>query len=310
MTMFDMTSPIVLSDDAQRSLPDLDRLVGLPLHRKPRILSRWIPALLFGAIALAVGWTVVSAPALSWPVVGEYLFNPRILSGVLLTLVFTVLTFVIGLLLGVILAVMRQAGNPVLAVLVTGYVWLFRGTPLLVQLVFWFNLALLLPFIGIRIPAWGIVIGGETNAIVTPFLAALIGLVLHTAAYMAEVVRGGFLAVPPGQTDAAKALGMTALGAQFRIVIPQAIRVILPPLGNQFIDILKATSIVSVIGGGDLMTQAQQIYGQNYQVIPLLVVASLWYLVLVTAASIGQYFLERSVDRSRRRVVIAKEAAL
>lgn len=223
---------------------------------------------------------------------------------------FTVLTFTIGLLLGVILAVMRQAGNPVLTVIVAGYVWIFRGTPLLVQLVFWFNLALLLPFIGIRIPAWGLVVGGDTNAIITPFLAALIGLVLHTAAYMAEVVRGGFLAVPTGQTDAAKALGMTSLGAQFRIVIPQAVRVILPPLGNQFIDILKATSIVSVIGGGDLMTQAQQIYGQNYQVIPLLVVASLWYLVLVTVASIGQYFLERSVDGSRRRVVIANEVAL
>lgn len=308
--MIGMTTLNVLPDDAQRPRTDLERLIRLPLRRKPRILSRWVPAILLGAICLGIGATVVSAPALRWAVVGEFLVNPRILSGVLLTVVFTVLTFTIGLLLGVILAVMRQAGNPVLTVIVTGYVWVFRGTPLLVQLVFWFNLALLLPFIGIRIPAWGIVIGGETNAIVTPFLAALIGLVLHTAAYMAEVVRGGFLAIPPGQTDAAKALGMTSLGAQCRIVIPQAIRVILPPLGNQFIDILKATSIVSVIGGGDLMTQAQQIYGQNYQVIPLLVVASLWYLLLVTLASIGQYFLERSVDRSRRRVVIAKEAAL
>lgn len=305
-----MTTPNVLSDDAQRPLADLERLIRLPLRRKPRILSRWVPAIALGAIVFGIGWTVITAPALSWPIVGEYLFNPRILSGVLLTVVFTVLTFTIGLLLGVILAVMRQAGNPVLTVIVAGYVWIFRGTPLLVQLVFWFNLALLLPFIGIRIPAWGLVVGGDTNAIITPFLAALIGLVLHTAAYMAEVVRGGFLAVPTGQTDAAKALGMTSLGAQFRIVIPQAVRVILPPLGNQFIDILKATSIVSVIGGGDLMTQAQQIYGQNYQVIPLLVVASLWYLVLVTVASIGQYFLERSVDGSRRRVVIANEVAL
>lgn len=308
--MIGMTSLNVLSDDAQRPRTDLERLIRLPLRRKPRILSRWVPAFVLGAICLGIGGTIVTAPALRWAVVGEFLVNPRILSGVLLTVVFTVLTFAIGLLLGVILAVMRQAGNPVLTIIVTGYVWVFRGTPLLVQLVFWFNLALLLPFIGIRIPAWGIVIGGETNTIVTPFLAALIGLVLHTAAYMAEVVRGGFLAIPPGQTDAAKALGMTALGAQRRIVIPQAIRVILPPLGNQFIDILKATSIVSVIGGGDLMTQAQQFYGQNYQVIPLLVVASLWYLLLVTLASIGQHFLERSVDRSRRRVFVAKEAAL
>ena len=308
--MIGMTSLNVLSDDAQRPRTDLERLIRLPLRRKPRILSRWVPAFVLGAICLGIGATIVTAPALRWAVVGEFLVNPRILSGVLLTVVFTVLTFAIGLVLGVILAVMRQAGNPVLTIIVTGYVWVFRGTPLLVQLVFWFNLALLLPFIGIRIPAWGIVIGGETNTIVTPFLAALIGLVLHTAAYMAEVVRGGFLAIPPGQTDAAKALGMTALGAQRRIVIPQAIRVILPPLGNQFIDILKATSIVSVIGGGDLMTQAQQFYGQNYQVIPLLVVASLWYLLLVTLASIGQHFLERSVDRSRRRVFVAKEAAL
>ncbi|MFK4729056.1 amino acid ABC transporter permease [Agromyces mediolanus] len=307
-----MTSSPLLTDPpgtaAGVSADPLRRLAGLPLRSRSRILSRWVPAVVVGALAAAIGWAFVSAPAMNWPVVAQYLFSPRILAGVGTTLLFTVLTFVLGLLLGIVLEVMRQSGNPVLRVIVDGYIWLFRGTPLLVQLVFWFNLALIFPVIGVRIPALGLTIGGSTNELVTPFLAALIGLVLHTAAYMAEVVRSGFLAVPPGQTDAAKAIGMTSLEAQRLIVIPQAVRVILPPLGNQFIDILKATAIVSVIGGGDLMTMAQQIYGQNYQVIAMLVVASIWYLALVTLATIGQHFLERSLDRSRRRTVRTEAA--
>ncbi len=306
-----MTSSPLLTDPpgtAAGGGDPLARLAALPLRSRSRILSRWVPAVVVGALAAAIGWAFVSAPAMNWPVVAQYLFSPRILAGVGTTLLFTVLTFALGLLLGIVLEVMRQSGNPVLRVIVDGYIWLFRGTPLLVQLVFWFNLALIFPVIGVRIPALGLTIGGSTNELVTPFLAALIGLVLHTAAYMAEVVRGGFLAVPPGQTDAAKAIGMTSLEAQRLIVIPQAVRVILPPLGNQFIDILKATAIVSVIGGGDLMTIAQQIYGQNYQVIAMLVVASLWYLALVTLATIGQHFLERGLDRSRRRVLKAEAA--
>jgi polar amino acid transport system permease protein len=287
----------------------LERLAALPVRRKARILSRWLPAVLIGAIVLGIGWAFVTAPAMRWDVVGQYLFSPRILTGIGTTIVFTVLTFVIGLALGLLVTVMRQSGNPVLAVACGAYIWLFRGTPLLVQLVFWFNLALIFPYLGVRIPALGIAIGGGANELVSPFTAALVGLTLHSAAYMAEVVRGGFLAVPAGQVDAALAIGMTELEAQRHVVIPQAIRVILPPLGNQFIDILKATSIVSVIGGGDLMTRAQQIYGQNYQVIALLVVASLWYLVLVTLATLGQSWLERSLDRGRHRrpVTIATE---
>jgi len=279
----------------------IERLAALPVRKKARILSRWLPAAVIAAIVLGIGWAFATAPSMRWDVVGEFLFAPRILEGIGTTILFTILTFVFGLALGVLVTVMRQSGNPVLAAACGAYIWLFRGTPLLVQLVFWFNLALIFPYLGVRIPELGIAIGGDANAIVSPFTAALVGLTLHSAAYMAEVVRGGFLAVPPGQVDAALAVGMTDLEAQRYIVIPQAIRVILPPLGNQFIDILKATSIVSVIGGGDLMTRAQQIYGQNYQVIALLVVASLWYLVLVTLATIGQSYLERSLDRSRTR---------
>lgn len=279
----------------------LERLAALPARRKTGVLSRWLPAVVIAAIVLGIGWAFISAPAMRWDVVGEYLFAPRILSGIGTTILFTVLTFVIGLVLGLLVTVMRQSGNPVLAVACGAYIWLFRGTPLLVQLVFWFNLALIFPYLGVRIPALGIAIGGDANELVSPFTAALVGLTLHSAAYMAEVVRGGFLAVPGGQVDAALAIGMTELDAQRHVVIPQAIRVILPPLGNQFIDILKATSIVSVIGGGDLMTRAQQIYGQNYQVIALLVVASLWYLALVTLATLGQSWLERSLDRGRHR---------
>jgi len=279
----------------------LERLAALPVRRKTRLLSRWLPAAIIAIVVAVVGWAFVTAPTMRWDVVGQFLFAPRILEGIGTTILFTVLTFVLGLTLGLLVTVMRQSGNPVLALACGAYIWLFRGTPLLVQLVFWFNLALIFPYLGIRIPELGIAIGGDANELVSPFTAALVGLTLHSAAYMAEVVRGGFLAVPHGQVDAALAVGMTPLEAQRHVVIPQAIRVILPPLGNQFIDILKATSIVSVIGGGDLMTRAQQIYGQNYQVIALLIVASLWYLVLVTLATLGQSWLERSLDRGRNR---------
>jgi len=278
----------------------LDRLSTLPTARKSRLWSRWVPAALVAVVAGFIGWAFISAPAMNWPVVAKYLFSAPILQGVATTLGLTIFTFAFGLLLGIVLALMRQSRNPVLVAVYAGYVWIFRGTPLLVQLVFWFNLALIFPYLGVRIPLWGIDWGGDTNTLITPYLSALIGLTLHTAAYMAEVVRGGFLAVPRGQVDAALAIGMSGLQAQRLIVIPQAIRVILPPLGNQFIDILKGTSIVSVIGGGDLMTRAQQIYGQNYQVIALLVVASLWYLVLVTVATIGQHYLEKAMDADRR----------
>ncbi|WP_253841525.1 amino acid ABC transporter permease [Actinokineospora globicatena] len=240
-----------------------------------------------GAVLVAaVGWlavTVATSPNLDWVVIGDYFLSTPIMAGVGTTLVLTFATLGIGLVLGAVLAMMSQSRNPVAGVAASGYIWFFRGVPLVVQIVFWFNLSLLFPSLGFA----------ETNAVITPFLAAMLGLGLHEAAYLAEIIRGGFLAVPRGQVDAALTIGMTRARATRLIVLPQSIRVILPALGNQFVLILKGTSLVSVIGGGDLMTRAQQVYGQNYQVIALLLVATGWYLVLVTLAGIGQRFLER-----------------
>lgn len=278
---------------------DLDRLTTLRVQRRQHVWSRWVLGVVAFAVVAWLLWSIVRSPNLNWDVVGRFLFASPILHGVVITLVLTLATFAIGFVFGILLALMKISKNPVLALLNDGYIWIFRGTPLLVQLIFWFNLALLFPRIGIVIPGTGLGWTADSNSLIKPFMAALVGLSLHTAAYMAEVVRGGFLAVPRGQVDAALAIGMTNMEAQRRIVIPQAITVILPPLGNQLIDILKATAIVSVIGGGDLMTEAQQIYGQNYQVIALLLVASLWYLVLVTIATLGQRRLEKWVARER-----------
>ncbi|WP_242905707.1 amino acid ABC transporter permease [Actinomadura terrae] len=273
----------------------LDRLDTLTIVPRRAVLARWVPGVVLAALA---GWlvaTVARSPNLNWGVVGDYLFAEPIMRGVGVTLVLTAATMVAGLLIGGVLALMRQSRNPVAVAVSAAYVWFFRGTPLLVQLVFWFNLALLFPRLGVGLPGTGLGWTAETNHVITPFVAALCGLALHEAAYMAEIIRGGFLAVPQGQIDAALTIGMTRGQAVRKIAVPQAVQVILPPLGNQFILILKGTSMVSVIGGGDLLTRSQQIYGMNYQVIALLMVASIWYLVLVSISSVGQYFLERAV---------------
>ncbi|WP_018680398.1 amino acid ABC transporter permease [Actinokineospora enzanensis] len=268
-------------------LDTLDGLDTLEVVRRRRFAARWG----VGAVLVAVlGWlvyTVAVSPNLEWTVIGKYFLATPVMEGVGVTLVLTFTTLGVGLVLGAVLALMRQSRNPVAVAAAAGYIWFFRGVPLVVQIVFWFNLALLFPTLGFA----------PTNEVITPFLAAMLGLGLHEAAYLAEIIRGGFLAVPRGQVDAALTIGMTRAAATRAIVLPQSIRVILPALGNQFILILKGTSLVSVIGGGDLMTRAQQIYGQNYQVIALLLVATGWYLILVTVAGVGQRFLERWAAR-------------
>lgn len=245
-------------------------------------------------------WSIATNEKLHWDVVGAYLFHHHILAGVVVTLQLTVASIFIAFALGVLLAAMQQSKSPLLRVMAAFYIWFFRALPLLIQLILWFNLALLFPRLGIGIPGTSIFFGGDTNALITPFIAALLGLALHEAAYMAEVVRGGILSVPEGQTEAALSIGMTPGVALWRIVLPQAIRVIIPPVGNQFIMLLKASAMVSVIGGGDLLTKAQNIYSLNYEVIALLIVASIWYMAIVSVSSVGQYLLERHLARSTR----------
>lgn len=228
-----------------------------------------------------------------WTVVFQYIFDTSILSGLLTTIELTVLAVNVGLLLGIGVALLHISRNPVLAGIGRAYVWLFRGTPLLVQLIFWFNLSALYPRLSLSLAFGPSLTSVDTNTAITPFLAALLGLGLHAAGYMAEVVRGGILGVSKTQREAASSLGMTRFMQFRKVVWPQALRLIVPALGNRVVSELKDTSLVSVIAIPDLLYSAQLIYSRTYQTIPLLLVATLWYLIAVSLLTLCQKLLER-----------------
>jgi polar amino acid transport system permease protein len=242
--------------------------------------------------------SVATNPRFGWGTVGDYLFDDRILRGLALTLELTVIAMVVGVALGVFFAVMRLSPNPLVAAASSFYIWLFRGTPVLVQILFWSFISALYPRISLGVPFGGPeLLSGNANAIVTPFVAAVLALGLNEGAYMAEIVRAGILSVDEGQNEAAQALGMSRMQTMRRIVLPQAMRVIIPPTGNETISMLKTTSLVSVIATQELLYSAQLIYAVNYLQIPLLIVASLWYLTVTSVLSIGQYYVERRFGR-------------
>lgn len=268
--------------------------------RVPVVIKRahWGSALAgAGAIILIVLVAVLVGQSqnVQWGAILPYMVDPSILSGIVLTLQLTVAAMLVGTALGAVLAAMAVSRNIVLNGIAAGFVWTFRGVPLIVQIFFWFNIGLFVP---------NLQFGSVTvsiNDIVTPVVAGLLALGLHEAANMSEVIRSGLLSVDPGQHDASRALGLTRTRALLGIILPQAIRVIVPPTGNQAIGMLKASAIVSVIGMEDLLTQAQHIYARNFLVIELLVVASIWYLILTTVASVGQHYLERYFNRGFAR---------
>jgi len=262
--------------------------------------GRWVAA---AAILLVVAWLVsalIGSHAVEWSVVRHYLFNKTILQGVRNTIIISVLAQAAGIALGVVFAVGRLSRNPVLTFTSSFYVWFFRGTPVLVQLIFWFNaVPLVFKNLTIALPFTHVVL--YTSPMVkfmTPFMAALLGLGLNEGAYMAEIVRAGILSVSHGQTDAALALGMTPSLTMRRIVLPQAMRVIIPPTGNEFLSMLKTSSLASVVLYGEVLRRATDIYSTNLRVLELLIVASLWYLLITSFASVGQYFLERRFGRA------------
>jgi polar amino acid transport system permease protein len=260
--------------------------------------GRWVAAGAAALILAWLAWTIAVNPNLHWDIVVKYQFDRVILEGLWVTVQLTVASMAIGVVLGVIVALMQISDSRILRAGAMGYVWFFRGTPLLVQLIFWFNIALIFPEIGLGVPFGGPkLVTWETNTLVTGFVAALLGLSINEGAYMSEIVRAGLRSVDPGQQEAAAALGMSRMKIMRRVVLPQAMRIIVPPTGNQFISMLKTTSLVSVIAGADLLTVAQRLYLTNFEVIALLIVASLWYLVLTTVASVGQYYLERRFSR-------------
>ncbi len=253
-------------------------------RRRP---GRWIGAAL---ALLALGFIIrgFALGQIDWSIVGRFLTAPAILAGLVNTVLMTICAMALGLSLGVMFAVMMLSPNPVLRVSARLYIWFFRGTPLLLQLLLWFNLALVFPRLGV--PLLGSV---RTVDVITPFVATLLGLGINQAAYTAEVVRGGLLAIDRGQAEAALAVGMTRFAALRRIVLPQALRLIIPPVGNEVISMVKLTSVASVIQFSEVLRGVQNIYYANARIIELLIVAAIWYLAVVTLLTLGQTLLER-----------------
>ncbi|MFH9010979.1 amino acid ABC transporter permease [Streptomyces sp. NPDC017943] len=276
---------------------------GPPRIVPRRRLGRWAAAVAALAVCAMALHSVVRNPAFQWGVVGRYFTTAAVLDGLLLTLWLTAIVMVLGFVLGTVLAVMRLSGNPVLRTLSWGYVWVFRSTPLLVQLLFWFNIGALYPTLGLGVPFGPEFVTVRTVDLLGPTLTAVVGLTLHESAYAAEVVRGGILSVDPGQTEAAQALGLGRRRTLGRIVVPQAMRSIVPTAGNMLIGTLKGTSIVSVLAVHDLLYSTQLIYHQTYEVIPLLLVATLWYVAVTSVLGAGQYYVERHYARGDSRAL-------
>lgn len=270
-----------------------DEIRAIPV----RHTGRWVAGAIVVLIAAGAIWSVTTNPRFQWGIVGDYFFTSRVLHGLVLTLELTAVSMAIGIVLGTLLAVMRLSPNPLVSGASWVYIWFFRGTPVLVQILFWFNITALYPKIGIGPASF------DANAVITPLVAAILALGLNEGAYMAEIVRAGILSVEEGQTEAASALGMTRLQTMRRIVLPQAMRVIIPPTGNETISMLKTTSLVSVIAVTELLYSVQLIYAVNYRTIPLLIVASIWYLIVTTVLSAGQYYVERYFGRGAARAL-------
>jgi polar amino acid transport system permease protein len=248
-------------------------------------------------LAVAIGNSMASNSRFEWDIVGHYFTSSRILHGLVLTIELTVTAMAIGIALGILLAVMRLSLNPLVSGASWLYIWLFRGTPVLVQILLWYNIAALYPRFALGIPFGPNFAHVNASSVITPFVAGMLALGLNEGAYMAEIVRAGIISVPEGQTQAAQSLGMTRLLALRRIVLPQAMRVIVPPTGNETISMLKTTSLVSVIAVTELTYSAQLIYSVNYRTIQLLIVASIWYLIVTTLLTVGQFYIERYFGR-------------
>jgi polar amino acid transport system permease protein len=263
--------------------------------------GRWIAAAIIAILVAALARSVATNPRFEWDVVGQYLFSSRILHGLVVTLELTALSMAIGIVLGVVLALMRLSQSALVSGASWIYIWLLRGTPVLVQILFWNYIAALYPTIGLGIPFGPSLVHLDANTLITPFAAGTLALGLNEGAYMSEIVRAGIISVDEGQTDAAQALGMTRLQTMRRIVLPQAMRVIIPPTGNETISMLKTTSLVAFIALTDLLYSAQLIYSTNYKTIQLLIVASIWYLAITSILSIGQYYVERHYGRGSAR---------
>ena len=261
---------------------------------EPPRFGRWLAVV---AVTLGLAWIayqLTTNPGFQWNIVGRYMLDRTVLRGVGMTIQLTFLVMAIGVVIGIFVALMRMSRDPLLNFCAHGYVWFFRGTPVLVQLVFWYNLAALFPQLSLGIPFGGPkVLEVSATVAISSFTAALLGLGLNEGAYMAEIIRAGLLSVDAGQTEASKALGHRPWQTFRVIVLPQAMKAIVPPTGNQVIGMLKYTSLASVVALHELMHSVEIIYSRTYETMPLLIVAALWYLIMVSVLSIVQFFIER-----------------
>ncbi|MGZ8180126.1 amino acid ABC transporter permease [Williamsia sp. SKLECPSW1] len=279
---------------------------AIPVRRP----GQWVAAVVVAVLVVLFVYGAATNPAYGWSTYGKYLFDTRILSGVGYTLALTVLSMVIGVVLGALLAVMRLTPNPVLRTVSWVYLWIFRGTPVYVQLVFWGLFPSIYKTIKLGIPFSTTFAEFDIQDLNAAFTFAVIGLALNESAYMAEIVRAGILSVGEGQTEASKALGMSWAQTMWRTVLPQAMRVIIPPTGNEVISMLKTTTLVTAVPFSlELYGRASDISGVNFQPIPLLLVASTWYLVVTSILMVGQFYLERYYARGATRALTGRQLA-
>lgn len=264
-----------------------------------RHYGRWIGATVLFVTLLLIAIPFVTSPNMHWPVVWEYLFDPAILRGLKLTIELTLASMAVAISIGLVMALMRLSPNPVLYRISMVYVWFIRSTPVLVQLLFWYFLAAIFPRLILGIPGGPTFASVDTNVVITQFIAAVLGLGISESAYIAEIVRAGILSVDDGQTEAAQSLGMSRSRVTRWIALPQAMRVIVPPVSNSIINMTKMTSVVLIIGLPDLLTSVQLIYARNFLQIPLLTVACFWYLVIVSILTILQTRVERRFARGK-----------
>ena len=284
--------------------PERVAIARLPRKESAHVLRNLgaVLALLFLAFVLQ---GLARNPGFAWPTVRHYMFSSRVLEGLGRTVLLTIYSVVIAITLGTVLANMRLSANPILRWLAGSYVWFFRAIPLLVLLIFTFNFSVLYPRITVGIPFGPSFFGFGTIGTITSFWLAVIAFGLQQAAYTSEVIRAALLSVPKGQREAAMSIGMTPKKALIRVVLPQAMRVAVPPIANETINLLKATALVAFISVPDLLYTVEQIYAQNFDVVPLLTVAAIWYIAVVSLMSLAQAAIERKMRSSlhhKRRV--------
>ena len=298
VTVRDEGAPVpAATTRSSKFLAELDTPEVVPVRHPGRSVGIAVSLLFVAALVR----TVIVNPNFQWDIVWRYFHDEQILTGMMMTLKLTFITLGIAFALGTVLALGRTSASALVNVVTWAYVWFFRGTPLLVQLVFWYNVAALYPTINIGIPGGPTFAEANGNSLITAFTAAVIAFGLNQSAYMCEIIRSGLLAVDEGQREAAAALGLTKLQVLRKVVFPQAMRVIIPSAGNLLIDLLKSTALVSVIALPELLYSAQLIYSQNFLTIPVLLAATIWYLIITTVLTAVQYYIERYYARGSTR---------